>query len=417
MSIEISKDVVREAIVKRAEKGKLLTPAQVTTWLKVDQMAAWSHVRPEDASKVKFHMERIALFEPTFLVKVNQSFRFLGGKVNGAAEPVVVPTVAPTPTWERVGELMGQGTRKSDNVEHMHRRRALNLRNGSADRASADWPSRVLHDIGPRMEFGLDRRRLMALADYIEGLERIAPWRPNGKDWTDGPVAVAKFVHGATPVKGFALRGGEEGYGVVEFSGGNASAYWLTGYGLVCWGWGAGNGLSHVADMQRIGEVQAVLDARPVTMSKVQGLGITQVRPHHVAMAIREFLDCGNALTAWKRVAAKHNGQPVGRVAPKTLGEVSEQVRQPVAAPPPVPPMPRTEPVAPKLTDGEGWKALVMADDWAGMAEMAEKKMALYRERIDAIKAEVEERCAKYEAEVKKWHRRHVMAVSAMEVE
>ena len=62
------------------------------------------------------------------------------------------------------------------------------------------------------MEGGIDKRRLEAMADFIEGL----PMAPD-RGQAPGPVGNAKHVHGSIPCLGYVLRPGGEGYGLVVF--------------------------------------------------------------------------------------------------------------------------------------------------------------------------------------------------------
>ena len=266
---------------------------------------------------------------------------------------------------ERVRELAGHLAVKG--VAHVDRNRALNRRNGSTDRDSADWPSKVLHDVGPRMEFGIDRRRLAALADFVEALERIAPIsRPRGTPWTDGPVAPAKFVVGQVPVKGFMLQEeGHAGMGLVEFNGqGEAEGYWLTGFGLVCWGWGAEKGMANVAEPTRCHELTRLFTAQPVRKGLVAGYAWTQITTKDVAAAIREYLESGDVVGAWRTVGRRHVPEPKAKVAPVAAKPVREPSRV------------------------EAWKAAVVDEEYdtaEGIAlaalEGIEEKLALLAEQ------------------------------------
>ena len=176
---------------------------------------------------------------------------------------------------------------------------------------SSDWPSRVLHDVSPQMEpDGLDRRRLNELADYIETL----PLAPRGRIADSDPEidrVSTKLVDGRTPcVEFMLLGGGSHGFGDVYFKGSAprpaaVTGYALSGYGIVCWGWGTDNGMANVALNGRVNEVQRVLSADPVLGSRQISWGGEQILPQHVAQALRFFLDGMTPTEAWEATRNK----------------------------------------------------------------------------------------------------------------
>ena len=229
-----------------------------------------------------------------------------------------------------------------------------------------NWESGAMHSINPRMENGLDTRRLLALANVIQDLP-LAPLRgTGGHDWADGPVVAARFIHGDTPVKGYILRDAtERGFGLVEFESHKSSGingYWLTGYGLCCWAWGEQMGMAAVAGNGMVAQLQAVLTAEPVWQRTFREYTISKVKPEHIAEALRRFVDCRDAVDAWRQVAAVYGGVlPVVSTPPKSPLEVK-------AAPEPVT-------VETRMTGTEVWKTRFTMGDYAGAAETARRKV------------------------------------------
>ena len=192
-------------------------------------------------------------------------------------------------------------------IVNMPLERRRDMRNGGG-RGSEDWPSKVLHEVGPQMEAdGLDRRRLHALADFIETLY-AAPAPKIRQEVVGSNVheCPAKYVDGRTKCEFFSLRnGGQAGLGKVYFKDSpepqNVVSYALTGYGLICWGWGSENGMRSVALNGRVNEVSRVLAADPALgheMDWTQGF----INAGHVAMALRFFLEGMTPLEAWRKV-------------------------------------------------------------------------------------------------------------------
>ena len=258
--------------------------------------------------------------------------------------------------------------------------RRLNGMKGSTDRDSMRaWPSYVLHQVGPRMVDGLDGRRLNALADLIEGLH---VQDTSGSAWAQGPVSQAKFVDGALPVLGYLVEGSRgRGWGVI-CHGPEGTGYYLTGYGLVCWGWGCTNGIASVAANGMAAQVERVLSAEPVRSRSVRDIELGQVTTAHVADALRHLVECRDADKAWWLAS----GLPVapGAARPPEVG----------GSPPPAPRAPERAPVG--LTGEEGWKALLMSEDYAGMAVVAER-------RVEALRGELA-----------RWERRLAVARAGM---
>ena len=166
--------------------------------------------------------------------------------------------------------------------------------------------SNMLHNVAPRMEpDGLDRRRLNALADFIETL----PLAPRGRIADSDPEMghlPTKVVDGRTPCVAFRLTGGGPGgFGEVYFKGSaprpaSVTGYALSGYGIICWSWGSGNGMASVALNGRANELQRVLTADPVLGSKEITWGDTVIQPPLVAMALRCFLEGMTPTEAWE---------------------------------------------------------------------------------------------------------------------
>ena len=271
--------------------------------------------------------------------------------------------------------------------------RALNQRNGSADRASYDWPSKVLHDHGPKPEHGIDKARLLRLADFIETLEIV--WPRKGA-WAPGPVAEARYVDGRTPVIGYMLESGGEGYGLTVNVNG-VWKYYLTGYGIINWGWGTTGGMGSVAANGYLNTVQDVLTAEPIRREKIPDTWIRTVTTAQVADALRHFVEHPDdgAEKAWW-FASGRKPKPAAVPAPST----SEPIPLPSRAP-----MPPHE-AANALTNSEAWKALLIADDYCGMQEMATRKLAGLDKELERI-----------DQQRKLWGKRLKLAVAMAEEE
>ena len=239
------------------------------------------------------------------------------------------------------------------------------------NRGSDDFPSKVLHEVPKVFEDGLAVRRLEALADFIGGLPQFS-----GRVKT----IVANRVHSECEIAGFVLRAGGNGYGIVHFTGDRTDpkqevlAYY-TGWGIICWGWGAYQGMSAVAENGMMGPLQDVLTAEPLRRENL-GMSFSSAGPADVADALREFVKCRDAKEAWRKVAAwKRAGED--RPAPAA-----------VAAPAPVSVLPT--PKAPKvaqvlagsLTGREKWKGLLASEDYEGMYELAAKQVQSLEEEL-----------------------------------
>ena len=240
----------------------------------------------------------------------------------------------------------------------------------------ADWPSAVLHGITMRMENGLDVRRINALADFIAGLDRMAPIMRTSRDWADGPVMAAKWIHGTTPVKGYVLRAHDEnGYGMVEYSRTGVNVihgYWLSGFGLCCWGWGERMGISALVNANFANGLHQVLTAEPVWQRKFgEDLTITQVTCKHVAAALRCFCTDRDADIAWGKVA---NGQ---RQVEPVNGTAKREVAKPASLR--------------QTTVPERWKQLQMEDRHEEAANLAKSQADQLGKKIDELRAEREQ--------------------------
>ena len=239
-----------------------------------------------------------------------------------------------------------------------------------------DWPSAVLHGVTMRLEHGLDARRINKLADFIAGLDRMAPIMRTSRDWADGPVMSTKFVHGTTPVKGYVLRAHDEnGYGMVEYSrtGQNViHGYWLSGFGLICWGWGEAMGMRAVADNGIANQLHQVLTAEPVWQRKFgEELTITQVTCKHVAAALRYFCTDRDADIAWGKVAnAQRQAAPVNGTAPKAEVPKPASLRQ--------------------TTVPERWKQLMMEDRHEEAVNLAKSQADQLERKVEELRAEAE---------------------------
>lgn len=241
------------------------------------------------------------------------------------------------------------------------------------------WPSSVLHSVSACMEAGLDRRRLMKLADFIEGLSMIPEW---GGD-APGPLGDARHVDGRIDCLGYVLRPGGAGYGTVIFNADRQSdspaGYYLSGFGLICWGWGAAKGMNAVAASGFVNKLQDVLTAEPVRQGKVPGFRMADVTTAHVADAVRRFVESEEPARAWYMASGlKPANVPIAEPAP-----VADEA--PVAEPVP----------AAGLTGNEQWKALIVAERFDELRELCEARIG-----------EAETRVRDAEADLEKWRRR-----------
>lgn len=257
------------------------------------------------------------------------------------------------------------------------------------------WPSKVLHDVRGCIEGGLNRARLRALAERIEGL----PLCRFGDKGT-GPMPAIQRVDGRVACIGFALRAGGQGYGFVEYSApaphGEIVGYRLTGYGLCCWAWGESAGMSALASNGHVNGLQAVLTAEPVKRGEVPDLSSWAVTPSHVAGAIRAFVECEDAVEAWRTVAREAVVAPARR-------PVLEVVPRPREAPPADRParVPAPEADVDAGTDEERFKALFVADRFDDADSLCERRAgdleaeaarladeaATWRKRLAAVRA------------------------------
>ena len=263
-------------------------------------------------------------------------------------------------------------------------------RNGNADRARAGWPSAVLHGVGAAMDRGLDRRRLAALADFIEGLEMMPEWGGEAP----GPLGDARFVDGQIECLGFVLRAGGAGYGTVLFHGDRQSdspkGYYLSGYGLVCWGWGTTVGMNAVADTGYVNKVQAVLTAEPVRNGEVPGFRLHEVTTAHVADAIRQFIESEEPGSAWYMAAGmkREIPNPIEPAGPAPATVEASATEEPA-------------PADSGLTSNEQWKALLIDERFDELRALCEGRIrdfdtriresetarALWRRRLAAVNA------------------------------
>lgn len=219
---------------------------------------------------------------------------------------------------------------------------------------------------------GLNRGRLRALADAIEGLP--------ASDWPEGdglgPVGTMNFVRQAEPPTHFTLRAGGQGLGVLRFAGAGEAeivARAVTGYGLVCWAFGKYAGLGAVASDGRVREVEQVLNAAPVIDGKC-GVRL-RIGPRHVAEAVRAYCRCVDPEKAWREVVGAH-----------------AQARPAEPEPEPAPEPKRPAPAEP--APDARWRVLLSQERWAEAAALAEEQVAALRvweRRLRVARAGVED--------------------------
>lgn len=256
---------------------------------------------------------------------------------------------------------------------------------------SNDWPSKVLHDVGGCIEGGLNRVRLRALAGFIEDLPLV-----RRGDEHPGPIPAINHLDGRTACIGFVLHAAGDGHGLVSYSapapGGTVRGYYLTGYGLICWGWGTGNGMSSVAGNGHVEALQHVLTAYPIERGTVPNLTLPDVTPAHVAKALRAFVECEDAWQAWREAA----GEPAERPAPadKPIPTGARQGPNPGCG---------------ELTEAERFKQLFVADQFDEAEALCERKVA----DCDRRAAEIEAQVKRIAEDAATWRKR-LNAVQAM---
>ena len=269
---------------------------------------------------------------------------------------------------------------------------------------SADWPSKVLHDIEQSMDDdGIDRRRLIQLAHVIEGLPEM-PVRDPGL-YTSAPMS---HVRSDSKVSGYMVRGGgANGLGARVFPRGTAkeAENYLTGFGLICWGWGGQAGTRAVVQgPKRAAELHEVLVAEPVVCRDV---GFPRrVKPRDVARALCHWMDGATPAEAYRKVrdheASKTrddwNYGGAGVVLP---GSRTHQMVQPEPEPEPEP-ISDFEEVLEAPTPEETEQALTTA--MSEEAEGTEDRLAKAREEVESCRemlAEAEAGVAELEVLVK----------------
>ena len=302
---------------------------------------------------------------------------------------------------------MGSGNLGSLLVEQG---KAWGMKKGIADRGNADWPSAVLHEIGSSMDGGIDKRRLAAMADFIEGLVMV----PDRGEPAPGPLGTAAGVDGRYPCLGYVLRPGGEGFGTVCFHPHEPNeerrrdpqGYYLTGFGLCCWARGKANGINAVATVEASSQLQDVFIAEPIRQGNVPGFTLGDVTPRHVADAIRQFIDCEDATRAWFMAS----GLKVGAV------EEEEAEPEPPASEPPKLVLAR----AATLTLGDSWKGLLVADRFDELSALCDRRVGELeseRDRLEAERDRIEEERSRVRADLAKWRKRQKAAAALASVD
>ena len=277
------------------------------------RMAAWStkqaqapEPKPEPEPEVMGDFQEV-LDEPT----PEEAEKAAEAEAEAEAEPEVDTRPPPKPGSYDFADLQAkwmdaQGQREEERYVSQARQ--------VSPGGNHDLPSIVLHQVEAAIEAdGVDRRRLRALADLIEELPL---WKPNGTRLVN-----LKRVESGTPVTHYTTSlGGPQGFGMLHFAEGATNVidqYVLTGYGMVCWGWGLKSGMQSVVDDQaKAAELQRVLSARPVYEREVRF--DLKLRTAHVASALRKWLDGASPVEAYRQVRDDILSQPgVIRTAPK----------------------------------------------------------------------------------------------------
>ena len=296
---------------------------------------------------------------------------------------------------------MGSGNLGSLLVEQG---KAWGMKKGIADRGNADWPSAVLHEIGSSMDGGIDKRRLAAMADFIEGLVMV----PDRGEPAPGPLGTAAGVDGRYPCLGYVLRPGGEGFGTVCFHPHEPNeerrrdpqGYYLTGFGLCCWAWGKANGINAVATVEASSQLQDVFIAEPIRQGNVPGFTLGDVTTAHVADAIRQFIKCEDAARSWYMAS----------------GLKPEAASEPPAPEPPAKgpvPEPAPAPAAKTLTVDSSWKGLFATDRYADMRAMSDRRVG----DLEAERARLEAELSRVDEDLAKWRKRKKVAEALVKVD
>ena len=285
----------------------------------------------------------------------------------------------------------GTASRKPEpEPEPVHRDRADAVSRGLTVR-SADLPSKVLHDVEGKMDDdGIDRGRLIQLAHVIEGLP--SPLRRDPGMFTS---ALMSFVRRELVPTHYMVRGGGgNGMGMTVYQGAKVKEVCLTGYGLICWGWGMRQGTKAVvATPKRAAELHAVLTAEPVVCRDVD-FG-RRVAPKDVARALCHWMDGATPGEAYRKVRDHEQSKTrddwdyggAGVVLP---GSRTHQVVQPKPEPELVPEPEEVE---------QALATAVAQED-----ESTEDRLARARDDVEACKemlADAEARVAELEVLVK----------------
>ena len=274
------------------------------------------------------------------------------------------------------------------------------------------WPSKVLHDVRGCIEGGLNRARLRALADYIEGLRLC---RLGDEEDSSGPMPTIQRTTGSVACIGFVLRAGGPGYGFLQYSApapdGKIVGYRLTGYGLACWAWGESAGMSALASNGHVNGLQAVLAAEPVRRGEVPDLSNWAITTAHVAEAIRAFVECEDAVEAWRTVARAEvpAPRPVAVEHPPARAERPADRPALVAVPAPAADVDEEAPVDADEADEERFKTLFVADSFDEAQSLAERKAV----ELEAEAARLVEEADRRAEEAATWRKR-LAAVRAM---
>lgn len=190
------------------------------------------------------------------------------------------------------------------------------LQNGKPSRGSIDYMNRILHDVPSNINAdGLDVGRLKKLADFIRTLRLLL--KPKF------PFIEYEYANKYHEVTHYLIATHKHGIGVFRFLEGGKQGEFefrgLTGFGLICWGWGS-NGMANVCTNRHANHIQRVLTAAPIL-----GLGEERITGEFIdldtnliAEALLEYIEYQDAETAWRIVVDRYHAGQITPFEPDT---------------------------------------------------------------------------------------------------
>lgn len=183
--------------------------------------------------------------------------------------------------------------------------------------------SRILHDVPSNINAdGLDVTRITKLAEFIRTLRLIR------KEY---PYSEYKYVdkYNVNP-DSYVLHTKNHGLGIFRFEEGEGKKLEfaaLTGYGLMCWGWGYDKGMANVCTNKHINQIQRVLTATPILGFDEERIISERIEldTNLIAEALLEYIESKDAATAWRIVVDRYHAGQITPFEPAT--EKSENIK------------------------------------------------------------------------------------------